>query len=206
MNSHGAHGGGTGGSASGGGAHGGGLSTAGGFSVIGSGSAASANPAEFARNAPSFFADPVAWLVSAAVGRALDDCPDDLAGRPDKVGVIALSGTCTGLTMAALAASAGRGMVSPLRFAGANPGVLAGLPCIRWRFRGPTLTLAMPPAHGLEPATVVAGAWLHGGQASHVLIATHRVEDAVHVARCAVIRAATDEADGRRELDRLLGP
>ncbi|WP_406207807.1 polyketide synthase [Kitasatospora sp. NBC_01560] len=181
----------------------------GGFAVAGTGTAASATPAEFARNAPSFFADPVAWLIAAAVDRALDDCPDDLTHRPDQVGVIALSALCSGLTMAALAASAGRGMVSPLRFAGANPGVLAGLPCIRRQFRGPTLTLAMPPAHGLEPAAVAAGAWLDGGQATHVLIATHLVEDGVHVARCAVLRAAPhapDAPDGRRELDRLLGP
>ncbi|RKT17040.1 hypothetical protein BX285_1404 [Streptomyces sp. 1114.5] len=175
------------------------------LAVAALGVARAANPAEYARNAPSFFADPVAWLVAAAVERALEASPDDLTAQPDHVGVVALSGDCSAITMAAVAASASRGMVSPLRFAGSNPGVLAGLPCIRWKFRGPTLTLSMPPEHGLPAAAVAASAWLRGGQARHVLIATHLVEDGVHVARCAVTRATGPGGDGRQELDLLLG-
>ena len=50
-----------------------------------------------------------------------------------------------GATLTAIAGTAARGFVSPLRFAGANPGVLAGLACIRWKLRGPSLTFAMAP-------------------------------------------------------------
>ncbi|MEU3825516.1 polyketide synthase [Streptomyces sp. NPDC029080] len=176
------------------------------FTVTAVGSVSSGRPAELAHNRPSFFADPVAWLVTAAVDRALRASADDLTAAPDRVGVITLSGTCSALTMTALADSARRGRISPLRFAGAHPGVLAGLTCIRRKFRGPTLALAMDPVHGLDPAAAVTAAWLGGGQASHVLLAVHLTRDGIHTARCAVVRPAPRPADGRAELDQLLVP
>jgi hypothetical protein len=177
------------------------------------------------RNGPSLFADPVAWLVAAAAAAALAACSGDVLSEPDEVGVIAVSSGCTARTMRAIAGTAGGGLVSPLRFAGAIPGVLAGLVCIRWKLRGPTLTFSMDPVAGIDVAATVAGAWLSRGQARHVLVAAHRIEDGHHMARCVVVRGApagrpaagepawpsggdpgVAEADGPSELRRFLVP
>ncbi len=154
------------------------------IAVVGSGTAAATDPTRYARNSSSFFVDPAGWLVAAAVEEALDGCPEPVLSVPDRVGVVVLSDDGPAATMRAIAGTAGRGLVSPLRFAGANPGVLAGLPCIRWRLRGPSLTFAMEPDAAISAAQVVAAAWLYGGQAAYVLIASHLGE----VAHCAVTR------------------
>ncbi|GAA3452396.1 hypothetical protein [Dactylosporangium matsuzakiense] len=143
-----------------------------------------------ARNAPSFFVDPAGWLVNTAVSGALQTTGalPTTAIEPDEVAVIVVSDICSATTMASIAASAERGVVSPLRFAGANPGVLAGLPCIRGKLRGPSLTLTMPPDEGLPVAAVVAAGWLRDGHARHVVLATYAIEAGRPVARCAVVR------------------
>lgn len=153
------------------------------------GAASGADPA-FARNGPSFFADPAAWLVTAAVADALGACPENVLARPDRTGVIAVSQRCTATTMQAIARTAGRGLVSPLRFAGANPGILAGLPAIIYKLRGPSLVLATDPATGIPAAAAVAAAWLRQHQAAYVLVAVHLVREGEQSAQCAVVRAA----------------
>ncbi len=145
------------------------------------------DPREFARNARSFFADVAGWMVNAAVSGALTGA-DDVLSEPDEVALIAVSDRCSAATMATIAAGSVQGVVSPLRFAGSSPGILAGLPCIRWKLRGPSLTLTMPPAEGLPVAGILAGAWLRTGQARYVVLATYTVEDGRHVARCWVVR------------------
>jgi hypothetical protein len=157
------------------------------------------------RNGPSFFADPAAWLVTAAVRDALDTCPEELLSTPDDVGIVVVSNECTARTMRDIASSTGKGLVSPLRFAGANPGVLAGLPCITWKLRGPTLTFSMDPAAAVEVAATVVTAWLRRGQARYVLIAAHRLDGELQLSRCVIIRAAeVGEPDGRERLPGLL--
>jgi hypothetical protein len=126
-------------------------------------------------------------MVNAAVSGALAGA-DDVLSEPDEVAVVVVSDRCSAATMATIATGAAQGVVSPLRFAGSSPGVLAGLPCIRWKLRGPSITLTMPPADGLAVATVLAGAWLRTGQARYVVLATYTVEDGRHVARCTVMR------------------
>jgi hypothetical protein len=150
--------------------------------VIGHGTARAADPAVFAHNSPSLFADPVAWLVSAAV----EKCAHVVAGAPDGVGVIAVSEFATLLTMRAIARTASKGRVSPLRFAGANPGALAGLTCLRWGFRGPAMTLSMNPEHGVDTALVLANGLLSAGAAEYMVLATHAVAGE-HIARCVVL-------------------
>jgi hypothetical protein len=175
------------------------------LTVIASGTVAAANPAALSGNRPSFYADSVGWLVTAAVAEAIANSSEEFLSQPDEVGVVAVSDVCTGPSMRQIASTAGNGVVSPLRFAGANPGVLAGLPCIRWKLRGPTLTLTMNPAAGVEVAATVAASWLRGGQASYVLVIAHLIEAEQHVARCAVTRRhSRGEFDGRPSLRELL--
>ena len=154
--------------------------------VVATGTASATDRVRQAHNSPSFFADPAAWLVAAAVQDALTGCAEPVLADPDQVGVLVLSATGPTRSMREIAGTATRGMVSPLRFAGANPGVLAGLTCIRWRLRGPSLNLAMAPADGAGVAQTVVTAWLTGGQATWVLVAGHHDTGARQTARCAV--------------------
>lgn len=149
---------------------------------MGHGTARAADPAAFAHNSPSLFADPVAWLVSAAV----EKCAHLVAGAPDRVGVIAVSEFATLVTMRAIARTASKGRMSPLRFAGANPGALAGLTCLRWGFRGPAMTLSMNPVDGVDTALVLANGLLSSGAAEHMVLATHTVAGE-HTAHCVVV-------------------
>jgi hypothetical protein len=155
-----------------------------------------ADPAVFARNSPSLFADPVAWLVCAAVEAATEECADELSHAREDVGVIVVSEFATLTTMRSVAGGAAHGRVSPLRFAGANPAVVAGLACITLGFRGPTLTLSMSPADGVGPAAAVASSVLSSGAAGHLVLAAHQVTDE-HVATCVVVGTRMRPADWR---------
>jgi hypothetical protein len=177
----------------------------GGLAVLAFGAVTAADPAEFSRNGPSFYADPASWLVTAAAQDALSTCAENLLSASDEVGMVTVSNVCTTLTMRDIARAVSRGRVSPLRFAGANPGVLTGLPCIKWKFRGPTLTFSMDPVVGVDVAVTVVKSWLRNGQAKYVLIATYLVEHGQHVARCVITRRTdADGPDGRREVEQLL--
>lgn len=147
------------------------------------------------RNIPSQYADPVAWLATAAVAQAIGQSSADVLGQPDDVGVLAVSDECTAVTLRDIAAGMRRGRISPLTFAGANPGSLAGLPCLRWRLRGPTMTLTMPPARARVAASAIVRFWLASGQARVVLELNHWREptagaDDPHVVTCRILRTA----------------
>jgi Beta-ketoacyl synthase, N-terminal domain len=144
------------------------------------------DPGDSAVNRPSFYADPVAWLTAAAVARALDGHAHELGTEPD-VGIVVMSATCTAPTMAVIARTVGRSRVSPLKFAGANPGILAGLPCIRGQFHGPSLVLATDPAASVDTALCVAVRWLRTRQARYVVCVAHTAPAGRHLARCAVL-------------------
>lgn len=158
------------------------------LAVVARGEARADDRERHAGNGPSFFADEAAWLVASAATRAIAAAAEDVVAAPDAVGVIAMSATCTASTMQRLAATASSGVVSPLRFAGANPAVIAGLPSITLGLHGPTLVLSMPPAEALDTAALVVAAWLRDEQARYVLLAAHEAG----AARCAVLRAARD--------------
>jgi hypothetical protein len=170
--------------------------------VLGHGVVCGPDPAAFARNGPSLFADPVAWLVCDAVDRAVEESRQDLAGLRDQVGIIAVSEFATLGTMRSIAHTARNGRVSPLRFAGSNPGALAGVPCLSRGFRGPSLTLSMSPADGVEPAVAIASGLLSSGAASHLILAAHTV-GVEHVARCVIVDETVDPC-GWLEVRRLL--
>jgi hypothetical protein len=135
------------------------------------------------RNGPSFYADPAAWLVVAAITDALGSTT---LSDVDDTGVIVVSAEGSARTMGDIAAAVERGRVSPLRFAGSNPAILAGLACIVWKLRGPSILLAMRPAAGLDVAGALARAWLRDGQAHQVIVAAHEGG----AVRCLLLRAA----------------
>ena len=160
------------------------------------------------RNAPSRYADPVAWLATEAAEQAIRGASEDVLSRPDEVGVLAVSDECTAATMRDIAARMRRGRISPLTFAGANPGSLAGLPCMTWRLRGPTMTLTMPPERARVAASAIVRLWLASRQARLVLVLDHWREpvcgaddqrtaagspgqDRGHVVSCRLLRPAS---------------
>ncbi|GAA2793096.1 hypothetical protein [Saccharopolyspora taberi] len=158
-------------------------------SVLGHSTVRSTNPAEFAENRPSFFADPVAWQFAAAIGQALQPHHATVLANPDDVAIITMSEHATLLTMQAVATTAQRGRVSPLRFAGSNPGATTGLPCIRWGLRGPSLALSTTPAAAAPTALTVADSWLTRGLARFLVLAGHTLDDTgTHEVQCVVAR------------------
>ncbi|MFZ3599078.1 hypothetical protein [Streptomyces sp. BH104] len=175
--------------------------------AVGYGEVVTDDPAGHSRNGASLFADPQAWLMAEALEHAVRNCGADLTTVGDQVGMITVSEVCTLDTMRGIAKATARGRLSPLKFAGANPGSVAGLPCIRQGFRGPTLALSMPPADGAATAATLAAGWLRQGSARYVAIATHRQDDDVHAVRCLILQSAhAPEPHAEPDLSRLTAP
>ncbi|MET9115247.1 coronafacic acid synthetase [Streptomyces longwoodensis] len=144
---------------------------------------------------PSLYADPLAWLVADAAESALTQCATEVLAAREDVAVILVSAHCTLHTMDAMARSLPAPRVSPLRFAGANPGSAGSLLCLLHGFKGSSLTLSMTPEDGLPAARTVARSWLRSGAASFVVLCTHRGHgEKGHSVRCAVLAPAA----GRR--------
>jgi hypothetical protein len=176
------------------------------LTIVGSGTVSTGDPPSLSRNAASFYADPAAWLVTAAVQRALDDCAEDVLGEPDEVAVIVVSSRGTEATMMGIARSARAGRVSPLRFAGASPGILAGLPCARLGLRGPSVMVTMSGRDGLATAALLADSWLRAEQARYALVVSHRQDDDRHHAQCLVTRMGRGDEPRGGVVGRLSEP
>ncbi|CAM5276674.1 coronafacic acid synthetase [Streptomyces pilosus] len=143
---------------------------------------------------PSLYADPLAWLVADAVEPALAECAADVRAAREDVAVILVSAHCTLHTMDAVARSLPAPRVSPLRFAGANPGSAGSLLCLLHGFRGSSLTFSMTPEDGLPAARTVARSWLRSGSASYVVLCAHqRHGEKGHSVRCAVLAPAVGD-------------
>ncbi|MFV2010012.1 MULTISPECIES: beta-ketoacyl synthase N-terminal-like domain-containing protein [unclassified Micromonospora] len=125
------------------------------------------------RRTASGYADPVAWLVADTVAEALRDAGRVVVGSGRDTGVLAVSEYATRPTMGLVAAGAGRGRVSPMRFAAANPGSIAGLACIEHRLRGPSLMLSMPPGAARPVATALLCGWLSSGACQYAVLSEH---------------------------------
>ncbi|WP_438484716.1 beta-ketoacyl synthase N-terminal-like domain-containing protein [Streptomyces sp. S186] len=138
--------------------------------VLGSATLVAEDPAAYARNKPSFYADPAAWLVAETVDRALTDCAARVRDAADDTAILVMSATGSERTMRRIAGAVPRSRVSPLRFAGANPGVLAGLPALRHGLRGPSLLLAAHPDTAAPVAFTVIDGWLADGHARYVIL------------------------------------
>lgn len=138
------------------------------------------------RQRPSFYADPASWLILQAFEQALEQCSQDFLARPEQIGLITLSETCTLHTMLEIEKTLGEGVISPLRFSGANPGAVGSLPSHFFGFSGPTLVLSMPPEDGLDLAATLAAGWLAVGDADFVAINRHWLTASGHYAESTI--------------------
>ncbi|MGV9306210.1 hypothetical protein ACWENQ_44990 [Nonomuraea sp. NPDC004354] len=135
------------------------------------------------------YTDPVAGLIAKAVRESLVTLggADGLGERSD-VGVLAVSETATRHTLRQLAGNVSSGRLSPARVAGATAGTLAGLTCIVFGFRGPSLVLTSPPDAVRRTTAMIAYSWLASG-CGHVVVCEHEIEaSADHDVRVSVLR------------------
>ncbi|MFF1284186.1 polyketide synthase [Streptomyces sp. NPDC058299] len=159
------------------------------------------DPGTVRRRIAGVYADPVAWLLAEAVAAALAECGDAAPDRPAEVGLIGVSEYATRHTLRALADAVPRGRLSPMRFAGAGPGSLAGTVCSAFGFHGPVSMLPMPLAAAVAPARALCGDWLFGDPpgAAHVLVVTHTTTDeGKHRAHCLVVSGPAPTRRHRR--------
>lgn len=134
---------------------------------------------------PSFYADPVSWLMLEAAEQAVGQCIG-VTEYPEDVGVITVSDVCTIQTMTEIASRLMDGYISPLRFSGANPGAVGSLPSHFWSFSGPTLVFSMLPEEALGIVKTTAGMWLQDGSARHVIVNRHWMRPDGHHARSTI--------------------
>lgn len=132
------------------------------------------------KNAPSIFADPLAWAVADFVGGLLGAI--DLT-RSDRIqtGLIVVSDLCSLSTIRALSAMSKQGSLSPLKFAGASPSIICGLAALREQIRGPTVTFTMDPRTSRAAITALIRLWMMFNSVSPVIVVTHlQVPDVGH--------------------------
>ncbi len=142
------------------------------------------------RNRPSFYAPPVAW-AAAAFTRAL--IGDEGGVVPLHTGMIVVSDECSLATIRELSRAAAGGTLSPLRFAGASPSIVAGLPALEHGIRGPTLALTMPPAHASDAILALIEYWMrYNGVFSVIAIAHHPRGDGGHLFKGLIARSTGD--------------
>lgn len=141
-----------------------------------------------ARNRPSFYAPPVAW-AAAAFTRSL--IGEEGGVVPLHTGLIVVSDECSLAAIRELSRTAAGGAISPLRFAGASPSIVAGLPALEQGIRGPTLALTMPPAHASDAILALIDYWLrYSGVVSVIAIAHHPRAGGGHLFKGLIARAA----------------
>jgi hypothetical protein len=117
------------------------------------------------------YADPAAWITAAAVAQAMARANDRVDPWRHEIGLAVVSDHGPRETMDQVQAAADEGFSSPLRYAAANPGSLAGVACIAFGLRGPTLNLTMPPREGIPIVILVAREWLARGIARAMVLA-----------------------------------
>ena len=120
------------------------------------------------------YADPAAWITATAVAIALAGAGELLAQWRHEIGMIAVSDLGPGSAMAEVELAGTKGYSSPLHYAASSPGTLAGVSCIAFGLRGPTLNLTMDPRDGLPVALTMCAGWLAGKAARFMVVATCR--------------------------------
>ncbi|GLW36141.1 coronafacic acid synthetase [Pectobacterium actinidiae] len=141
----------------------------------------------------SLYADPLSWLVLEAVEQAINEYRDVITSACSSVGHIAISDQCTLKTIHDISETLSSGHLSPLRFSGACPGMIIGLPSQFLRFSGPSIVWSMPPDNMQPYATALAQLWLDEGSATHVIITDHRVDESGHHIRSVVVTQSGGE-------------
>lgn len=122
-----------------------------------------------AQNKPSLYATPLAWATAKFARLVIADERIE----PRHTGMIVVSDECSLRSIRELSVSAARGTVSPLRFAGASPSIVAGLPALQCGIRGPTLCLTMPPHHASGAVLALINYWLSSSNAASVIAIAH---------------------------------
>jgi hypothetical protein len=137
------------------------------------------------------YADPAAWTTATALERLLAGCEPRAASEREHIGIIVVSDDGPQEIMNVVAEAAKAGYSSPLRYAAANPGSLAGVSSIVHRLRGPTLVLIVPPERGVLPALVLSAGWLKKRHVPAVIVAAHtRLASGGQLARCLLLSAS----------------
>ncbi|MGO9445133.1 MAG: hypothetical protein ACLPXB_10200 [Thiobacillaceae bacterium] len=175
--------------------------------MLGSGEATSPQPDLFDPKvrATVRYADPAAWTMAAAIARALAEAKPRADLTPHEAGIISISDTGTRETMAVVGEAAAQGQASPLRYPAAGPGSLAGVACISFGLRGPTLNLTMLPADGVPVALTMSKAWLNRHLARQVILATLIEDDSKNrIARAMLLTLSTGVSGPARPVTQSL--
>ncbi|MGA3081576.1 MAG: hypothetical protein ABSD44_09360 [Terracidiphilus sp.] len=120
------------------------------------------------------YADPAAWMTATAVAFALAEFGDLLAQWRHEIGIIAISDLGPAESMTRMQTDATTGFSSPLHYAASSPGTLAGVSCIAFGLRGPTMNLTMAAREGVPVALTLCAGWLGRKTARLMLVATCR--------------------------------
>lgn len=143
------------------------------------------------RNRPSFYATPVAW---AAANFTQSLIGDEGGIVPHHTGMIVVSDECSLSTIRELSRTAAQGTISPLRFAGASPSIVAGLPALQEGLRGPTVCLTMPPGHAPSAIVAMIDYWIrYNNIVSVITIAHFKLDESRHLFKGLIARSAGDE-------------
>jgi hypothetical protein len=143
------------------------------------------------RNRPSFYAAPVAWAAADFTQLLI---ADEGGIVPNHTGMIVVSDECSLSTIRDLSRTAAHGTISPLRFAGASPSIVAGLPALQQGIRGPTLSLTMPPDHASNAIVAMIDYWIrYSNIASVIAIAHYKQDERHHLFKGLIARSAGDE-------------
>jgi hypothetical protein len=143
------------------------------------------------RNRPSFYATPVAWAAAHFTQLLI---ADEGGIVPRHTGMIVVSDECSLSTIRDLSRTAAQGTISPLRFAGASPSIVAGLPALQQGIRGPTLSLTMPPDHASNAIVAMINYWIrYCNIVSVIAIAHYKQGERRHLFKGLIARSAGAE-------------
>jgi hypothetical protein len=119
------------------------------------------------------YADPAAWTTATAAAVALAGVGELLAEWRHEIGMIAIGDQGPAKSMAKVQEDGTTGFSSPLHYAASSPGTLAGVSCIAFGLRGPTMNLTMAPREGVPVALTMCAGWLARKTARFMVVATH---------------------------------
>ena len=140
-----------------------------------------------ARNKPSFYATPVARATADFAECLIQD--EEIA--PHHTGMIVASDECSLGTIRELSRTAAQGTISPLRFAGASPSIVVGLPALQLGLRGPTLALTMPPDHAASAILAMIEYWIGCCNVSAVIVVAHHRQGERHLFKGLIARSSS---------------
>ena len=144
-----------------------------------------------ARNRPSFFATPVAWATATFAAALIEE---EGGIQPHHTAMIVVSDECSLETVRQLAQTAAQGAISPLRFAGASPSIVAGVPALQQGIRGPVIALTMRPEHASPAILALVEYWLTCGDIVAVVVIAHsRQGEREHLFKGLIARSATEQ-------------